>query len=31
VAPDPDARQPPLHPYVRQLAIQAATDLGLAI
>ena len=29
-APDPNARQPPLHPYVRQLAIQAATALGLA-
>ena len=29
-APDPNARQPPLHPYVRQLAVQAATALGLA-
>ena len=29
-APNPNAR-PPLHPYVRQLAIQAATVLGLAI
>ncbi|KKZ11060.1 MAG: single-stranded DNA-binding protein [Candidatus Synechococcus spongiarum 142] len=31
VTPDPDAQQPPLHPYVRQLAIQAATALGLAV
>ena len=26
-----DGRQPPLHPYVRQLAVQAATALGLAL
>ncbi|MYA90400.1 MAG: single-stranded-DNA-specific exonuclease RecJ, partial [Synechococcus sp. SB0663_bin_10] len=34
VTPDAPAnaqQQPPLHPYVRQLAIQAATALGLAV
>ena len=30
VAPAPETRQPPLHPYVQQLATQAATVLGLA-
>ena len=31
VPPDSDARQSALHPYVAQLAIQAATVLGLAV